>query len=353
MIGIALVGCGRISKRHAELICSGQIRGARLVAVCDIIENKARLAGDTFNVPFYIDASFMLECEKNIDLIVILAESGFHAQLVIDLCKFKKHIMVEKPMALTLSDGRAMVSACAQAGVRLFVVKQNRFNIPVQKLYQTISEGRFGNIHMATVRVRWCRDQSYYDQASWRGTYKLDGGVIANQASHHVDLLSSILGPAKSVFAVGKRALANIEAEDTCVAIVKFKNDSLGVIEATTATRPMDTEGSISVLGERGTVVIGGFAVNHMLTWNFADSLDSSDSILDMYSENPPNVYGYGHQEYYNKVISFLNGDSPQPPIDEQDALQTLELITGIYESMYLEQEIHFPLSSHQNQLGI
>jgi len=347
-----LVGCGRIAGRHTEILGSGVINEARLVSVCDIVESKAQALGRKYNVSFYTDPITMLDSELGIDLIVILTESGLHAQLVIDLCKYKKHIMVEKPIALTLSDGEAMVDACRQAGVKLFVVKQNRLNVPVVKLYQAIEQGRFGRIHTASVRVRWCRDHNYYDQASWRGTYELDGGVIANQASHHVDLLSSILGPAQSVFAVGKRALSNIEAEDTCLAIVRFKNDALGLIEATTATRPVDLEGSISVLGERGTAVIGGFAVNQLLTWNFADGLDNIDEVKDNFSVNPPNVYGYGHQEYYSRVVKYLHGELTNPPISDHEALQTLELICGIYESMHLEQEVHFPVSSYQNKLG-
>lgn len=352
MIGIALIGCGRISVRHSEILGSGMIDGARLVSVCDIVESKAKAVGSKYNVPFYTDSITMLDSEPGIDLIVILTESGLHAQLTIDLCKYKKHIMVEKPMALTLSDGQAMIDACRQAGVRLFVVKQNRFNVPIVKLYQAIEQGRFGRIHTASVRVRWCRDHNYYDQASWRGTYKLDGGVIANQASHHVDLLTSVLGPAQSVFAVGRRALSNIEAEDTCLAIVKFRNDALGLIEATTATRPVDLEGSISVLGDRGTAVIGGFAVNQLLTWNFADGLDNTDDVQKDFSVNPPNVYGYGHQEYYTQVIKYLRGELTNPPLSEHEALQTLELICGIYESMHLAQEVHFPLSSQQSKLG-
>ena len=254
MLKFALVGCGRISKRHSELLGENQISGAQLVAVCDKVLEKARIIADKYNIPAYSDMHAMMKAES-IDVVVVLTESGVHAANTIDLAKYGAHIVVEKPMALTLADADSMIEACDKHGIKLFVVKQNRFNVPVVQLRNALEKGRFGKLIMGTVRVRWCRPQAYYDQDPWRGTWAYDGGVLTNQASHHIDLLEWMMGDVESVFAKSKKALADIEAEDTAVVILKFKNGALGLIEATTAIRPKDLEGSISVLGE--LVVLG------------------------------------------------------------------------------------------------
>lgn len=200
-------------------------------------------------MPYFTDMHQMMQSE-NLDVVVVLTESG-NRKNVVDLAPYGKHIVVEKPMALTLDDADAMIQACDKTGAKLFVVKQNRFNVPVVKLREALEQGRFGKLVLGTVRVRWCRPQDYYDQAPWRGTWAMDGGVLTNQASHHVDMLEWMMGDVESVFARGATALAHIEAEDTTVVTLKFRNGALGVIEATTATRPKDLEGSISVLGRR------------------------------------------------------------------------------------------------------
>jgi UDP-N-acetyl-2-amino-2-deoxyglucuronate dehydrogenase len=331
-IKFALVGCGRIAARHAELLGNSQIRGAQLVGVCDVVFKRAQALGQKFNVPFFEDMHELISSTEP-DVIVVLTESGNHARHVIELTRYQKHIIVEKPMALTLSDADAMIRACESAKVRLFVVKQNRFNVPVVKLREAIVQERFGKIVLGTVRVRWCRPQSYYDQASWRGTWAMDGGVLSNQASHHIDLLEWMLGDVKSVFAMSSTALANIEAEDTAVATLRFKSGALGLIEATTATRPEDLEGSISVLGEGGSVEIGGFAVNKMKTWSFVEPRPGDSDVLDRFSVNPPNVYGFGHQSYYENVIACLTTGAP-PLVDGTEGRRSLEVINAIYESI-------------------
>ena len=302
MIKFALIGCGRIARRHSDLLGNGQISGASLVAVCDKIKERAEVIGKKFEVPSFEDMHEMM-ISIEIDVVVVLTESGNHAENVLDLAKYGKHIIVEKPMALSLENADDMIRVCDEAGCRLFVVKQNRFNVPVVKLKDALDAGRFGKLVMGTVRVRWCRTQAYYDQDSWRGTWSMDGGVLTNQASHHVDLLEWMMGEVVSVFAMSTTALVQIEAEDTAVVALKFKNGALGVIEATTAARPKDLEGSISILGERGTVEIGGFAVNKMKTWNFTEEIPGDSEVLEKYSVNPPSVYGFGHQSYYEHVV--------------------------------------------------
>jgi UDP-N-acetyl-2-amino-2-deoxyglucuronate dehydrogenase len=351
MLNFALVGCGRISKRHSELLGDNQIPGARLVAVCDKVLSKAEVISKKYDIPSYSDMHEMMKAES-IDVIVILTESGLHAQHTIELAQYGAHIVVEKPMALNLDDADKMIEACDTNGIKLFVVKQNRFNVPVVQLRKALEDGRFGRIIMGTVRVRWCRPQAYYDQDTWRGTWALDGGVLTNQASHHIDLLEWMLGDVESVFAKSKTALVDIEAEDTAVVILKFRNGALGIIEATTAIRPKDLEGSLSVLGEKGSVEIAGFAVNEMKTWNFEEFLDGDNEVIEKYSVNPPNVYGFGHQAYYEHVIDCLNNETAQL-VDGLQGRKSLELINAIYESIETGEEVNLRFTPKFSKLGI
>lgn len=350
MLKFALVGCGRIAKRHSELLGLNQIENASLVAVCDIVEEKAKALGEQFNIPYYTDMDEMMK-KEDIDVVSVLSESGYHAKHVISLAKYGKHIVVEKPMALTLDDADAMIIECDKNNARLFVVKQNRFNVPVVKLKEAMDADRFGKLVLGTIRVRWCRDQNYYDQADWRGKWAMDGGVLTNQASHHVDLLEWMMGDVESVFAKSMTALVDIEAEDTAIVTLKFRNGALGIIEATTAVRPKDLEGSISVLGEKGTVEIGGFAVNKMLHWNFTNKLEGDDEVMEKYSVNPPNVYGFGHQAYYENVVdSILNNKAHL--VDGLVGRKSLELVTAIYESIETGKEVFLRFKPSKCKLG-
>lgn len=350
MIKVALVGCGRISKRHSELLAEEQISRAKLVSVCDVIVEKAKSIGEKYKVPYFTDMEDMMS-SIDIDLVVVLTESGLHAEHVVKLSKFSKHIMVEKPMALTLNDADKMISACSENNCKLFVVKQNRFNVPVVKLREAVEANRFGKLVLGTIRVRWCRDQKYYDQDNWRGTWALDGGVLTNQASHHIDLLEWMMGDVESVFAKSTTALVDIEAEDTAIATVKFKNGAIGLIEATTAVRPRDLEGSISILGEKGTVEIGGFAVNKMLHWNFKEEESGDKSVMSEYSVNPPNVYGFGHQAYYEHVIDCILNDK-EHLVGGLEGRKSLELINALYESIETGREVFLRFNPKKCKLG-
>ena len=346
----ALVGCGRIAKRHSELLGNKRISGAVLAAVCDIVPEKARRLGEQFGVPWYSDMHKMMSATP-VDAVSVLTESGHHAAHVLALAKYGKHVVVEKPMALTLDDADAMIKACDSAGVKLFVVKQNRFNVPVIKLRRALEAGRFGKLVLGTVRVRWCREQNYYDQDKWRGTWALDGGVLANQASHHIDLLEWMMGEVEGVYAMSATALVKIETEDTAVVTVRFRNGALGVIEATTAARPKDLEGSISILGETGSVEIGGFAVNQMKTWNFTKPEPGDGEVMEKYSVNPPDVYGFGHKTYYEHVVDCINNDLHQL-VDGIEGRKSLELIAGIYESIETKREVSLRSRPRKTRLG-
>lgn len=351
MITFALVGCGRIAKRHSDLLGHGEIKGAKLVAVCDLVEERAQAIGEKFAVPHFTNMHTMMETTGP-DVVSVLTDSGSHAAVVVELAKHGKHMVVEKPIALTLDDVDRMIAACDASGVRLFVVQQNRFNVPVVKLREALEADRFGKLVMGTVRVRWCRTQEYYDQDKWRGTWARDGGVISNQAIHHVDLLSWMMGDVESVFAKSSTALVDIETEDTAVVVLRFRNGALGVIEATTATRPIDLEGSISVLGEKGTVEIGGFAVNEMKVWNFSDAAEGDDDIREKYSVNPPNVYGFGHQAYYEHVVDCVTNGTRQL-VDGLEGRKGLELISAIYESIETGQEVFLRFAPKLCRLGL
>jgi predicted dehydrogenase len=353
MLRVALVGCGRIAKRHCELLGGSQVPGVALAAVCDIIPERAETAGREWQVPYYTDLHAMMrESGDAIGALAILTESGNHARHALELAPYKKHLIVEKPMALTLDDADVMIRACDQYGIKLFVIKQNRFNVPVVKTREALEAGRFGKLVMGTVRVRWCRPQSYYDQDAWRGTWAMDGGVLANQASHHVDLLEWMLGDVESVFAKGRTALVNIEAEDTAVVLLNFRNGALGLIEATTAARPKDLEGSLSLLGEKGSVVISGFAVNKMETWNFTEPLPEDATVLRDFSVNPPDVYGFGHKSYYQHVVNCIeNGD--RPLVDGLEGRRSLELIMAVYESIETGKEVFLRRAPQKCRLGI
>jgi UDP-N-acetyl-2-amino-2-deoxyglucuronate dehydrogenase len=350
MLNFALVGCGRISKRHSELLGLEQITNAKLIAVCDVNTDKAEQLAEKFNVTAYNDMDRMME-QESIDVVVVLTPSGLHARHVINLAKYGKHIMVEKPMALTIDDADAMITACDENNCKLFVIKQNRFNVPVVKLREALVDGRFGEIVLGTVRVRWARHQAYYDQDDWRGTWAMDGGVLTNQASHHVDMLEWMLGDVESVHARSRTALANIEAEDTAIVTLKFKSGALGIIEATTAARPKDLEGSISILGEKGSVVIGGFAVNEMITWAFEDEREGDAAVLEEFSVNPPNVYGFGHQAYYEHVVECIKNNT-QNLVDGLQGRKSVELISAIYESIETEKQVNLRFIPKKCKLG-
>lgn len=351
-IGFLIVGCGRIAERYGKLFQNGKIIGGRLLAVCDVDAQKANaLAKETGSSAFTDMHRMMLEHAADADVVCILTESGNHAQHCLELVQYGKHILVEKPMALRVKDGAAMLHACEANNVRLFVVKQNRFNQAIQLTYNALKAGRFGDLVMGTVRVRWCRDQQYYNQASWRGSWLMDGGVFANQASHHIDLLQWMLGNPVSVIARARTALADIEAEDTGACIVTFESGALGIIEATTATRPKDTEGSISLLGSRGMVEVGGFAANKIKVWQFDEPQESDVDVFGLGEELPADVYGFGHQAYLSDVVHSIMENS-HPKVGGYEGMKSLRLISAIYESIETGQEVLVGATDHNSRLG-
>jgi UDP-N-acetyl-2-amino-2-deoxyglucuronate dehydrogenase len=338
---IALLGCGRISRNHLEALA--RVDGLALSAVCDVVAERARKAGERAGVPWFTSYEEML-ARAECDAVTICTPSGLHPAHGILAARAGKHVISEKPMAITLSAADELVRECDSAGVHLFVVKQNRLNPPVQLVKRALDKGRFGRLYMANCTVRWTRPQDYYEQAPWRGTWEFDGGAFMNQASHYVDLLQWFVGPVETVMAKTATLARRIEAEDSGVALFRFRNGALGAMEVTMLTYPRNLEGSITLLGEKGTVKIGGTAVNRVEHWLFAD-YDDDDKLVEAASTNPPTVYGFGHEGYYRNVLAVLRGEA-KADTDGRAGRKSLELILGIYESAKTGREVPLPLQT-------
>lgn len=322
-IPVAVIGCGRISKNHFAAIEQHR-DNLQCVTVCDTDPAALRGAQDLTGAAGYTDLGQLLS-ESDADLIVICTPSGIHAQQVIRCAEAGRHVMTEKPMATRWSDGVDMVKACDRAGVRLFVVKQNRRNATLQLLKRALDAGRFGRIYMVQVNVFWARPQEYYDSAAWRGTWEFDGGALMNQASHYVDLLDWMVGPVESVQAMAGTLARNIEVEDTAVLNIRWRSGALGSMAVTMLTYPKNYEGSITIIGENGTVKIGGVAVNQIEHWEFKDPHPDDERIKDA-SYQTTSVYGFGHPLYYHNVIQTLRGEAAAET-DGREGLRSLELL--------------------------
>jgi UDP-N-acetyl-2-amino-2-deoxyglucuronate dehydrogenase len=342
---IALIGCGRILKKHLDALAE-QAGIAELVAVCDLDPAKAEAAGAQTGVRHFTDFREMLGA-VDCDLVGVLTDSGSHSGVAVAVMEeFGKPVLVEKPMALSLEDADAMLAASERTGARLFVVKQNRFNPGIVAARKARDAGRFGRMVMGTVRLRWRRDEGYYGQADWRGTWAEDGGCLTNQTIHYIDLMTWLMGEIDTVYAQIATRLVDIEAEDTAAVVIRFKDGALGVVESTTATRPNNLEGSVSILGEGGSVVLGGFATNQVDTWAFADVPDEQAEADASYPID--NVYGFGHVALYGDVIEALNSGR-RALIEGAEGRKVLELLHAIYESAETGREVKLGAGSYPN----
>ena len=330
-VKFGLVGCGRVSDNHVAALTGGKV-AAELVAVCDADEGKAKAKAEKAGgLPWFTDYHEMIRAKPEIEALSVATPTGFHARNVIDLAQHGRHIVVEKPMALRVADCDAMIEACRKSGSRLFIVQQNRFNPAVVAARKALDEGRFGKMVLGTVRVRWHRTQHYYEQDDWHGTWQWDGGVMSQQASHHLDLLQWFMGPIESVQCQSATRLMNIEVEDTALAIIKFKSGALGSFEATVAARPESLEGSLSLLGEHGSVVIEGHAVNKLRYWKF-ENPRPEDEHFAHHSEEVPNVYGRGHGPYLGEVAEAIIHGTPGP-VEAPEGKKNIQILTALYES--------------------
>jgi len=347
-IKIAIIGCGRIFDKHKAAIEKLK-KNFVIESVCDL--NLKKIKKKIFFNKIKIYDSIDNLCKNSYaDLAVILTPSGFHFNHIKKLSDYFKNIVVEKPMVMNVGQASKIVKHCKKRKINLFIVKQNRFNPAIIKLKEAIDQKRFGKIFLASIRVRWSRNNNYFLQDKWRGKWKYDGGVLANQASHHIDLLQWLMGDVKSVFAKTLKIVKKTNAADTCLAILKFKNGAIGTVEATTATSPEDLEGSISILGEKGTVIVGGFAVSKIDTWKFTKSRKQDKNIFK-FSSNNKNVYGFGHIEFYKNVFNFLN-NKKNKVTTYRDGIKSIKIIDKIYASSEISKEVYMDDNKFSKKLG-
>ncbi len=329
MINIGLVGCGRISKNHFEAIA--QQPGAQCIACCDIIEERARESAQKYGIPKWTTKYEDMLKDPNVDLISICTPSGLHPEHGILAAQNGKHVLSEKPMGVRLAEADLLISECEQAKVKLFVVLQNRLNPAIQLLRRAYDTDRFGKVYMILSNVFWTRPQDYYDQADWRGTWKYDGGAFMNQACHYVDMVQWFGGSIEAVKSFKGTMARKIEAEDTGSAIIRFQNGIIASINVTMLTYPQNLEGSITILGERGTVRVGGIAMNKIENWEF-DSIHDDDHLIKDFSTNPDSVYGFGHSGYYHNVLECLGGLGT-PISNGYEGRKSLFLLESIYKT--------------------
>jgi len=336
----ALVGCGRIAANHFSAMQQHSER-AELVAVCDVSPAALEAAAALTHAKPYTSLPALLK-ETDADAVILTTPSGLHAQQAIDIAAAGRHVITEKPMATRWHDGLRMVKACDDASVRMFVVKQNRRNATLQMLKRAVEQGRFGRIYMVNINVFWTRPQEYYDSAAWRGTWEFDGGALMNQASHYVDLLDWLIGPIESIQAYTATLARDIEVEDSGVISVRWRSGALGSMNVTMLTYPKNLEGSITILGEKGTVRVGGLAVNEIQHWEFADPREEDQQVKSA-NYATTSVYGLGHPMYYDNVIKVLRGEAA-PETDGREGLRSLEVLIAAYLSARDGKRVALPL---------
>ena len=353
----ALIGCGRISFKHIEAIVNNKEQ-IELVAVCDPVTEKAEakkteylkaIPGATVSV--YTDYQKML-AEVKPDLVSIATPSGMHCSIACDALNAGCHVITEKPMALSTDDAQLMIDTAKKNGKKLAVSFQNRFNAPVQKARVAYEKGRFGRMLHGMISVRWNRNESYYAEADWRGTWEQDGGTLMNQCTHGIDLLQWMMGEdAVRVQAQTRRFLRPIDAEDFGCAIVEFASGAVGIIEGTADVYPKNLNETLSLFGEKGSVVIGGLAVNKIETWRFSDAQqvgDTEEVVLDPNAGDPPTVYGFGHSALFKDVIEAIESGR-EPLVSGEKGKKALDIILAIYESQKTGKPVDLP--NHFNTL--
>lgn len=341
----ALIGCGRVSPNHIEAAIKNNLH---ISALCDIVPEKIddkisrfKLQGD---IKKYTDYKKMLR-EIKPDLVAIATESGKHSQIALDCIEAGCNLIIEKPIALSLEDADAIITKAKEKNVKVSACHQNRFNKSVQKIREAIESGRFGKLFHGVAHIRWNRGEDYYKQAPWRGTWEQDGGALMNQCIHNIDLLRWMMGnDIEEVFGITDNLNHNyIEAEDLGLAIIKFSNGSYGLIEGTTNIYPTNMEETLYIFGEKGTVKAGGKSVNIIEEWIFEDGKDDPTEVKNTYNENPPNVYGFGHNSLYADVIDSITNNR-QPYITAEDGRRAIELVLAIYKSAAEGRTIKLPL---------
>lgn len=328
MINFAIIGCGRIAQRHAEQIN----KFGKLIAVCDNVKEKADALANQYNAQAYYYVADLLDSEKDINVVSICSPNGLHAQHSIQSLKAGFNVLCEKPMAINVSDCGEMIKVAEQMNKRLFAIKQNRFNPPVEAVKKIIDEGKLGKIFSVQLTCFWNRNADYYHN-SWKGTKDLDGGTLYTQFSHFVDLLYWMIGDIKDVEAYTANYTHQdiIEFEDTGVVILKFQNGAIGTINYTVNSYAKNMEGSLTIFGEKGTVKIGGQYLNELEYQNI-----EGYKIENLPTGNTANNYGNyqgsmsNHDKVYQNVVAVLTNNA-SISTSAFEGLKTVEIIDKIY----------------------
>jgi len=349
-VNIGVIGCGRVANHYKKILDSGAVSGWDMVGFCDLLEYKAKDLAKHFNTKSY-DSFHELIVNARPELVLILTPSGMHYENTKFALEQGCNVLVEKPITMLPQQAQELDSIAKKKDLMYGVAFQNRLNPAIIALEKAIKEDRFGKIITATIRLRWCRYQDYYEDG-WHGTWRQDGGVINQQAIHHVDAMNWLLGPVKAVNATITNRLNNLEAEDTLVSIVKFNNGALGTIEATTAARPEDYEASLSVVGEKGMVLIGGIALNKIETWKFIEPMEGDKNIKQNLSQEVDTGYGISHAPMLQAVIDALQNNSIIPPVSAGDAVATTELIHALYKSDEIQGWVNLEDNPISERLG-
>ncbi len=336
----AVVGCGRIAQSHFAALQQHAAR-AELVAVCDTHAARLAAAVETTGAAGFASLIALL-AQSDAQIVVLATPSGLHPRQAMQVAAAGRHVLSEKPMATKWEEGVAMVRACRDAGVKLFVVKQNRLNPTLQLVKRAVDAGRFGRLAMVAVNVFWTRPQAYYDAAPWRGRWDMDGGAFMNQASHYVDMVDWLVGPVDNVHAYTATLARDIEAEDTGTMSLRLRSGALASVNVTMLTHHKNFEGSITLLGERGTVRVGGVAVNKIEHWEF-DVPHADDAQVADASYGTESVYGPGHPLYYDNVINTLHGTA-DAAVDGYEGLRSLEVLIAAYRSARDGVRVGLPL---------
>lgn len=326
LVKVGIIGCGRIAGHHCRAIVATP--GTKLVAVCDLSEEKAMAYGVEFGAKVYTNYHQMLQNHPDIDTVAVITPSGMHYEHALDIiCRYRKNIIVEKPTFMRPSQVAEVYDRAASVGVSVFAIFQNRYNSAVRRVHSGINNGELGDIRSISVRVRWCRQQRYYDMSHWRGTFALDGGCLTNQGIHHVDLLRLMGGEVDRVCSIHRTLGSNIEVEDTATATLLFKSGALGTLEITTAARPTDYEASISFVCEKGLAQIGGIAVNQLQLYS-----PEPEACIKESEDFSGNVYGLGHFKIYQDIVVACRGEQPFP-VTRTDTMATIQLLNAFYRS--------------------
>lgn len=343
----ALIGCGRISPNHIAAAL-GNREKLKIAAICDLDAAKMERLGQKFGlegVGRYTDYQQMLEKEKP-QLVAVATDSGRHAEIALACIEAGCNVIVEKPIAMSLSDADKMINAAKEKGVKLCANHQNRFNSSIRQIRSALEAGRFGRLYHGTAHILWRRDEKYYADGDWRGKWASDGGTLMNQCIHNIDLLRWMMGNDIDEVAAYTARLAHpyIEAEDLGLAMIKFSNGSFGTVEGTTNVYPKNLEETLYIFGEKGTVKAGGRSVNTIEEWSFADNIDDPEEIKRRFGENPPNIYGFGHTPLYADMIDAVLNDRA-PYVDGEAGRRALELVLAIYLSAARGKAVKLPLA--------